>query len=177
MTYVLDTDIFIRAKNDHYRFAFAPAFWDWLVVANKRGRVHSIDAVLQEITQAGKLDDGKGLDELAEWSRGPGRALFEPLAPSANAKFLQIVEWVNSRPQYRLGARNRFLGSADPLLVAQASALHWTLVTHEISAPNSKRTVKIPDVCGAVDPPVECVSPFEMLELEGAKFVLRSISS
>ena len=27
MAYLLDSDVFIRAKNDHYGFDFCPAFW------------------------------------------------------------------------------------------------------------------------------------------------------
>lgn len=30
MTYLLDANIFIQAKNLHYGFDFCPAFWDWL---------------------------------------------------------------------------------------------------------------------------------------------------
>ena len=38
MAYLLDTDVFIRAKNLRYGFDFCPAFWDWLVVnAAERG--------------------------------------------------------------------------------------------------------------------------------------------
>jgi len=30
MAYLLDADVFIRAKNLHYGLDFCPAFWDWL---------------------------------------------------------------------------------------------------------------------------------------------------
>jgi hypothetical protein len=29
MPYLLDSNIFIQAKNLHYSFDFCPAFWDW----------------------------------------------------------------------------------------------------------------------------------------------------
>jgi Domain of unknown function (DUF4411) len=29
MPYLLDSDVFIQAKNLHYSFDFCPAFWDW----------------------------------------------------------------------------------------------------------------------------------------------------
>gem|GEM_PF-6918350 len=42
MAYLLDSDVLIRAKNDHYGFDFCPGFWDWLEAANaaasSRGR-------------------------------------------------------------------------------------------------------------------------------------------
>jgi hypothetical protein len=31
MAYLLDADVFIRAKNLHYGLDFCPAFWDWLM--------------------------------------------------------------------------------------------------------------------------------------------------
>ena len=31
MAYLLDADVFIRAKNLHYGLDFCPAFWDWLI--------------------------------------------------------------------------------------------------------------------------------------------------
>jgi hypothetical protein len=30
MAYLLDTNVFIEAKNRHYGFDFCPAFWDWI---------------------------------------------------------------------------------------------------------------------------------------------------
>ena len=37
MAYLLDADVFIRAKNLHYGLDFCPAFWDWLVGQNAAG--------------------------------------------------------------------------------------------------------------------------------------------
>lgn len=34
MAYLLDADVFIRAKNLHYGFDFCPAFWESLVTEN-----------------------------------------------------------------------------------------------------------------------------------------------
>ncbi len=34
MAYLLDADVFIRAKNLHYGFDFCPAFWEWLIAQN-----------------------------------------------------------------------------------------------------------------------------------------------
>ena len=42
MAYMLDADVFIRAKNLHYGFDFCPAFWDWLVRANAQELVFSM---------------------------------------------------------------------------------------------------------------------------------------
>ena len=34
MTYLLDANVFIQAKNLHYGLDFCTAFWDWLVASN-----------------------------------------------------------------------------------------------------------------------------------------------
>ncbi len=57
-TYLLDSNVFIQAKNLHYGFDFCPAFWDWLVEQNRADKVASIEKVADEL-QAGD-------DELAE---------------------------------------------------------------------------------------------------------------
>ncbi len=54
--------------------------------------------------------------------------------------------------------------------MAQALADKRTVVTHEVPAPQAIRKVKIPDVCIGLG--VKCVTPYEMLRAEGARFVL-----
>lgn len=49
MAYLLDTNVFISAKNLHYGMDFCPAFWDWLVRKNQSGKVFSIEKVGDEI--------------------------------------------------------------------------------------------------------------------------------
>ncbi len=64
MAYLLDADAFIRAKNLHYGFEICPGFWDWLVTANERGIVFSIEKVADEVAA--------GDDDLAIWADCPG---------------------------------------------------------------------------------------------------------
>ena len=49
MPYLLDSNIFIQAKNLHYSFDFCPAFWEWLDVGNEQGKVFSIEKVRDEL--------------------------------------------------------------------------------------------------------------------------------
>ena len=51
--FLLDTNIFIQAKNLHYGFDFCPAFWEWLISQNATGRVASIDKVGDELLAGG----------------------------------------------------------------------------------------------------------------------------
>lgn len=70
MAYLLDSDVFIRAKNDHYGFDFCPAFWDWLERASSNGTVSSVEAVSQELIG--------GDDDLAYWVKDH-RSMFLPV--------------------------------------------------------------------------------------------------
>ena len=49
MTYLLDANVFIQAKNLHYGMDFCPAFWSWLIEKNKAGIVFSIDKIEDEL--------------------------------------------------------------------------------------------------------------------------------
>ena len=76
--------------------------------------------------------------------------------------------WASSQ-QYDPAAVNTFLQVADYYLVAQAHALGFTVVTHEIAA-NSIKRIKIPDA--RIGLGVKCVTPYAMLRSEKARFVL-----
>ena len=64
-------------------------------------------------------------------------------------------------------AVNTFLQVADYYLVAQAHAGGYTVVTHEIPSA-STRKIKIPDACIGL----RCMTPYEMLRRERARFIL-----
>ena len=49
MAYLLDADVFLRAKNLHYGLDFCPAFWNWLVVNNVAEMVFSVEKVGDEV--------------------------------------------------------------------------------------------------------------------------------
>jgi len=53
--------------------------------------------------------------------------------------------------------------------VAQAHAQNHTVVTHEVVARSTKR-IKIPNACLGLH--VRYLSPFEMLRIERARFVI-----
>ncbi len=62
-----------------------------------------------------------------------------------------------------------FLQVADYYLVAHAHAHQFTVVTHEVAAQTTKK-IKIPNAC--IDLGVKVMSPYEMLRVEKARFVL-----
>lgn len=162
MVYLLDSNVFIGAKNLHYGFDFCPAFWDWLIGANSKGRVFSIDRVGEE------LDAGN--DELSRWASDLGNEFFLAPPPSMASALGVVGEWIVSQ-DYEPAATISFLQVADQYLIAHALAEGYTVVTHEVPS-KSKKRIKIPNVCLGLG--VRCRTPFEMLRNEQARFVLGS---
>lgn len=160
MSYLLDANVFIQAKNLHYGLDFCPAFWDWLVENNAAGRVFSIDKVENEIAA--------GADELNDWVRERGNGLFLKTDSPVAAQFGKVSAWIMQQ-KYEPGAINTFLQVADFYLIAHALAAGYVIVTHEVPA-NSAKRVKIPNACIGLD--VGFLTPYEMLRKEHARFVL-----
>ncbi|MER2599601.1 MAG: DUF4411 family protein [Caldilineales bacterium] len=160
MKYLLDTNIFIQAKNLHYGFDFCPAFWQWLLDNNADGHVFSIDKVADELAA--------GADELTEWAQQHGAGLFRATDATVAAQFSKLSMWVMGQ-QYEPAAVNTFLQVADFYLIAHALAGSYTVVTHEVPA-NSTKRIKIPNVCAGLN--LRFMTPYEMLRAERAKFVL-----
>lgn len=160
MPYLLDSDVFIQAKNLHYGMDFCPAFWDWLIRKNAEGSVFSIEKVGDELTAGG--------DELTDWAEQRGASFFLKPDAALLPALGKVSAWVMGQ-RYDPAAVNTFLQVADYYLVAHALAHGFTVVTHEKAAP-SVRIIKIPNPCIALG--VKVMTPFEMLRHERAKFVL-----
>ena len=157
--YPLDANVFIQAKNLHYGFEFCPAFWDWVDRKNAAGQVFSIERVGDEIFA--------GDDELAGWARQRPELFLTP-DPTVLSSLTMVSEWAQGAG-YEPSGVSTFFQVADYYLVAQAHALGYVIVTHEVFSPSRKK-VKIPNACIGVG--VKFVNPYEMLRSERARFVL-----
>ena len=135
--YLLDANVFIQAKNEHYGFDFCPGFWDWIDQANGERRAFSITQVLDELRA--------GEDALADWAHQRRDRLFvapdDPVIDSLRA----LSQWANAGRYEQTGV-SAFLQAADYYLVAHAHAHDMTVVTHEVPS-DSTRKIKIPDAC------------------------------
>lgn len=160
MAYLLDANVFISAKNLHYGLDFCPAFWDWIIVNNASGRVFSIEKVSDEVVALA--------DELSVWAAARGAGFF--LRPHADVfpALAAVSAWASAQ-RYEPSAVSTFLQVADYYLVAHALAAQHTVVTHEVPSA-STRKIKIPDACIGLG--IKCMTPFEMLRRERARFVL-----
>ena len=160
MAYLLDTNIFIQAKNLHYGFDFCPAFWEWLVQGNARGVVFSIQQVGVELQAGG--------DDLTDWATARGDGFFLPPDAAIMPALPRVSTWAAAQ-NYEPVAVNTFLQVADYWLVAFALAHGHTVVTHEVPA-NTTRKIKIPNACVGLG--VRFMTPYQMLRHERARFVL-----
>ncbi|HXO27483.1 MAG TPA: DUF4411 family protein [Thermoanaerobaculia bacterium] len=162
MAYLLDANVFIQAKNLPYGLDFCPAFWDWLVASNAAQSVFSIEKVGDEVDAVA--------DELSTWAEQRGPGFFLKPDPAMLPALASLSTWATGQ-RYDAAAVSTFLQVADYYLVAHALAHGHTVVTHEIASTSTKR-IKIPDACIGLG--VKCVTPFEMLRHERARFILGS---
>lgn len=160
MAYLLDANVLISAKNNHYGFDFCPAFWVWLDEAHSAGAVRSVERVYDELIERD--------DELSEWCR-ERRDFFDALTSSDIAAVGRVNRWANESSDYDPAAKAEFADAADSFLVAQAMVGGHTIVTHERIS-DGRRRIKIPNAAAAHGIPV--TTPFHMLRVERARFVL-----
>ena len=158
--YLVDANVFIQAKNLHYGFDFCPAFWEWLVVQNDTGNVASIEKIADELAS--------GEDDLAAWAKDRGPAFFLPADDTVLPALGAVSAWASGQG-YEPAAVFTFLQVADYWLVAHALAHEYTIVTHEVPG-HSLKKIKIPNAC--INLRLPCISPYEMLRRERARFVL-----
>ena len=160
MAYLLDANVFIQAKNLYYGLDFCPAFWEWLIVNNTAKRVFSIEKVGDEINA--------GADELAVWAAQRGPNFFLKPDAAILPTLGTVSAWVTTQ-NYEPAAVNTFLQLADYYIVAYALAYNHTVVTLEVISPSTKK-IKIPNVCIGFG--IKCMTPYEMLRHERARFIL-----
>ena len=112
-------------------------------------------------------------DDLAAWVRERGEGFF--LGPDdAVVPALQTVSDWAGNAGYQPAAVATFLQVADYWLVAHALAHDFIIVTHEVLA-DTVRKIKIPNACVGLG--LHCMSPYEMLRRERARFVLDRVGA
>lgn len=166
--YVLDSDVFIAAKNAYYAFDICPGFWVSIVQAHKHDRVHSIDRIRAELLA------GQPKEDLVEWVKNDVPAGFfcsTQSKPVIDA-YAQIALWVQRSTQYLDRAKAKFATEADGWLVAYSVVHATTVVTNEQPRPESRSRVLLPDVCKQFKVPFR--DTFTMLRSLAVKLDLRA---
>ena len=165
--YIVDSDVFITAKNLYYAFDICPGFWSSLVHYHHEGKVFSIDRVRSELLTGRKTED------LVQWvTRELPAGFFLEVDDDSDvtAAYTEIMLWAQRHPQYLDYAKAKFATGADGWLVAYAKVHDAIVVTNEQRAPESKKEIKLPDVCEKFG--VKPESTFSMLRNLGARFDL-----
>jgi hypothetical protein len=157
MRYLFDSDVLIASARFHYNPNYCQAFWDWLAAGHKAGLFFSIDKVKGEL-----LDGDK--DPLLKWANSAALdGFFQVSLPSLPYWRQLSAEANNPARDYKMGARTKFLNAdkADAWLIAHAAhGQDFTIITNEVSAPLSKKEIKLPDASGWLKVPT---SPIHQL--------------
>lgn len=98
------------------------------------------------------------------------RVFVEVENDDVTAAYTEIMLWAQRNPQYLDYAKAKFATGADGWLVAYAKVHGAIVVTNEQGAPDSRKEIKLPDVCQKFGVVPE--STFSMLRTLGARFDL-----
>lgn len=134
--YLVDSDVFITAKNLYYAFALCPGFWRSLLHHHRQGRVFSVDRV------RGELLVGSETEDLVRWVREEvPRGFFLPVdADAVVSAYTEIMMWVQRHGRYFDHAKAKFATGADGWLVACARvrALRWSRTSGRRRSPGER---------------------------------------
>ncbi len=146
--YIIETSSLTQANRVYYPFDIAPTFWDFMKTHFTNGNFILINKVADEIA--------KGKDALTNWMQTQLPPTIE-LDCHADGNIMthygNIMLWGNNNTQYSTLAKLEFseFDNADPFVVATAIEKKAIVVSQEISAPSSKKNIKLPDVCNHFD--------------------------
>jgi hypothetical protein len=162
--YIIDSDVFITAKNLYYAFDICPGFWSSVIHHHRDGRVFSIDRVRSELLAGRKTED------LVRWVREelPEGFFLEVDTDAVTNVYTEIMMWVQRHRTYFDYAKAKFATGADGWLVAYAQVHGATVVTNEQPAPGARKEIKLPDVCDQFS--VKRENTFSMLRALGVRF-------
>jgi len=163
--FVVDSNFFIEAHRATYPLDVAHSFWNKVKLLADAGRIISIDKVKKEIYDHE--------DALKEWCMNNLPQGFFKDTSVVIGEYGQVVAWAASRSaHYSPGALAEFFDAnkADAFIVAYALAdsADRIVTTREISEPNRKSKVKIPEACNALG--VRFCNTIEMFRQLGETF-------
>jgi hypothetical protein len=166
--YLLDSDVFITAKNGYYAFIICPGFWECVIHHHTAGSVFSIDKVQSELLV------GRPTEDLVRWVQNklPEGFFLRTGEKSVTSTYSEIMLWVQRNTQFTAPAKAKFATEADGWLVAYAKAHSHVVITNEQPRPESKARVLLPDVCNQFEVPY--LDTFEMLKGLAVQFEWRS---
>lgn len=158
--YIIDSNVFIQGKNFHYHFSFCEGFWDWVHDGFDKGVVFSIGKVRAELVA------GKKGDEARQWAEDmPAGFFLDDVGDAAVMnEYREVMQWAAADKHYQPAALARFAEAkrADAFLLAYARAHGHIVVTQELSQPEKRKEVPIPDAAHKIGG-IKTVTIFELL--------------
>jgi Domain of unknown function (DUF4411) len=156
ITYWIDADVLIQAKNGPYAFSVVPNFWIFIIKQFQRGVLNCPKIVYDELID--------GNDELAKWCKIREGDICRPSLRPEQKHLNAIADHVVSK--YKSHQAAEFMRGGDAWVIAHALQANGMVVTQE--SPRSRRSkIKIPTICTAFEVPY--VNTYEMLKKLGAK--------
>lgn len=124
---------------------------------SESGIIISIDKVKKE------LCDNSNQDQLSLWCSQTINSSFFCDSTICIDNYSEIAMWTANHPQFQQSAKDEFLSTdlADPWLIAYAMKNDCIIVTHEISQPQRKNRIKIPEPCMHFG--INYLTPIQML--------------
>lgn len=150
-TFILDSDVFITAKNAYYAFDICPGFWKGLIHTHRLGAVRSIDRIRNELLV------GRREEDLVQWLKKevPAAFFLDSNSADVSSAYAEVMLWVQRNSQYFDRAKAKFATEADGWLVAYSMVNGTVVVTNEQPRPESRNRVLLPDVCTQFEVPFQ----------------------
>ncbi|MCU4576139.1 DUF4411 family protein [Acinetobacter courvalinii] len=162
--YLLDTNIFIQSHNISYHPSFCNGFWDWLISGFKADKFYSIDKVYDEMIKPPTSQDE--LSQLLRAQAIPQNMFVSSLSDQNVAvAYGKLMQWAFSNNHFLPRAKTEFAraDSADAHLIATAMAYNYVIVTEELSNPQAKARILIPDAAAQFG--VQCLTMPSLLRM------------
>lgn len=144
MSYWLDSDVLVYAKDNVAPFGYTDFSGFWILIERNiaSGNIKITKRNYKEIVEGRDVED-----DLAKWlRRRKGDGICVAPIKEVQEFARKIADYVYSNDHYYPRHRTRFSKGADAWLIAQAAIEGGKVVTREVSAPES-HDPKIPDLC------------------------------
>lgn len=156
--YLVDPDALIEAYVVRYPLTVFAGPWEWASGLARERRLSAVADSKPSLTATG----------LRQWlDRQPSQFFRNPTAEEADAT-ATIADLIGADVRYSDAAKAEFLGSADLPLLAHAHGHGFSVVTYDVSIPDSEAIVSLVDVAAEIG--VETLPWHAMLVAEGASF-------
>lgn len=138
--YLIDANVFITAHRQFYPFDVVPSFWEQLVERASE-KILIIKQVQDELL--------KGRDILTEWYKVECSKFTVLNIPDNGVieAYSKIINSINENQRYKQTAKDEFASIADSWLCAYGLALNIPIVTLETFQADTRKKIKIPNVC------------------------------